>query len=361
MAVTSDSVTATVGTRNARYRELASAAGFSDRSDRSVVDRPAIDRPLAQAALLEGLGPLLGHRLKRGEIDVDASEDAERLLHAHRSCTARNVLVESALQPVLERFRDAGIEAVALKGAALVERVFRHPGCRGMGDVDLLVRRDDWDAARESIIEAGARPIDDPSRPLTMSLYHEVHAALPGGGVLDLHRSLSAWPLFGVDHESIFAGSSPTEWGALVPSIDHLFVCLAMHAAQDGFYVPFRSLVDGLAVARHEDASADVIADLAAQWKARRATSLWIRSLLPYGLPEAFEGALHRLGGARRADRAHEIPRTKTSGILLHRWKTRWHLARALDGPIRPMAFFAYRGAAFAADFFLRLVPGGRG
>jgi len=345
--------------RSARLRKLARAVGYADELEASRDGTFTVDAELANAALAEGLGPMLGHRLKRGDVQVDDERDSDRLLHSHRSCTARNVLVEAALAPVMNAFAEHEIEAVVLKGAALVERVFHHPGCRSMGDVDLLVRRERWPDARVAIDEAGARTVDDRKRSLTMRLYHEVHAALPAGGVLDLHRSLSAWPLFGVDHDQIFRESTPVPWGARVPTIDHLFVCLAMHAAQDGFYLPFRALIDGLALARHPEIRPQNVTDLAHQWKARKATALWLRSLEPYGLPASFDDALHALDPkGKRVSEAREIPRVGAEDPTQKRWETRRHLARSLDGPLRPVAFFAYRGAVFVADIFLRMLPG---
>ena len=134
-----------------------------------------------------------------------------------------------------------------------------------------------------------------------------------------------------------------------------------MHAAQDGFFVPFRSLVDGLALTQHGEVSADEIVKIAEAWGAKRATALWMRCLSPYGLAEPFRRAVERLDPRGRMQRrAAEIPRRPPEDPARRRWETRWQLATALDGPVRPVAFFAYRGAAFAADLVLRLFPAAR-
>jgi hypothetical protein len=66
-----------------------------------------------------------------------------------------NILIYEELSQVLRGLRNAGIDVLIFKGAALAETVYRHIGMRKMSDVDMLVRKKDLVAAQEIIVELG--------------------------------------------------------------------------------------------------------------------------------------------------------------------------------------------------------------
>ena len=60
----------------------------------------------------------------------------------------RNIQLYGELIRALRTLRDAGIPAIVLKGAALVDTIYPSIAHRPTGDIDLLVRRADRDRAR---------------------------------------------------------------------------------------------------------------------------------------------------------------------------------------------------------------------
>jgi len=122
-----------------------------------------------------GLGPLLFSHLTDAGVDIPA--DARRKLQA---VYVRHQRSNEVLFAVLERligvFEGAKIDAVVLKGPALVQLVYRDPGLRPIGDLDLLVDEGKAVHAQRLLGEAGF-DIRMPDSDYRMSRTHHLHAA----------------------------------------------------------------------------------------------------------------------------------------------------------------------------------------
>lgn len=95
----------------------------------------------------------------------------------------------------------AGVEPVALKGAALAESYYPHPSLRHSHDLDLLVRESDFGRATECLERAGWR------RRSTIAAARHHHRSLvhPGGLAVCLHSRLLRLPHLGPRPEEIDA------------------------------------------------------------------------------------------------------------------------------------------------------------
>src|SRR5262245_21488251 len=97
---------------------------------------------LAELAEAHGLIPLLSTHLQAAEVampgDVRQQVQGYYLQHAHAARLRQGVLAE-----ILALYRDAGIDALLLKGAALAHMVYPQPALRPMRDIDILVRASD--------------------------------------------------------------------------------------------------------------------------------------------------------------------------------------------------------------------------
>ena len=126
------------------------------------------------------------------------------LEEAYQNGAARNALLLRDAAEIQLALRGAGAESVALKGAALVAAHYPALGARHVGDLDLLVRRDDLGRVREALArlgmrQAAANPVPPPRptpttcRPsLTRGgLSCEVHLLLPGEGDGDVEGVFS--------------------------------------------------------------------------------------------------------------------------------------------------------------------------
>ncbi len=114
------------------------AALLVDRSDRSLSHLPSTEwQTILDQASAHGLTFWL-----REIPEVPASLQ-ERVHQECLSFTARNLALAGELRKLLRTFRDLGIPCLPLRGFALAERLYADVPPRPMGDIDLLVRKED--------------------------------------------------------------------------------------------------------------------------------------------------------------------------------------------------------------------------
>jgi hypothetical protein len=218
-----------------------------------------VDAPLAALAEEQGLAPRLGSLVAAGALACTDDVRA-RLTRAYRECAARNLAAEA----IAARYVDA-TRAVYLKGAALIRSVYKDPGARAMSDVDVLVR--DLDRAVEIGEKLGGEISWPSARPILRRFIHEVDVVFERRVSVDVHGGIAAWPLFG-DARGIFRRAIGN-----VPAPADLFVTLAINAAQDGYVIPARAIVDGILLGRSVDPAE--VRERARELAAGRATELW--------------------------------------------------------------------------------------
>lgn len=197
------------------------------------------DRLIA-AAEWHGTGPLLWDGLRRAGQDgeVPGAEAADLREHL-REVTARNLHLLHELDRVLAVLASAGIEAVLLKGAALLSVAYRHPGLRPMADLDLLVRPADLAGALAAVEGLGYRQRGGElvGRDVAGRMVeHHHHFPLVGPGLASVelhHRSLELGAAAGDD--GLWAGAVPVPGhpGRRVPCPEDLFATIAGHFVVD--------------------------------------------------------------------------------------------------------------------------------
>lgn len=109
-----------------------------------------------------GLASLLFHNLRGiNENGSVPQEVMATLKKGYYENALRNMKLYNELGKALTVLKDAGIDAVVLKGAVLAETVYRDIGLRPMGDIDIMVR---FDRKNENhvriIINADTPPFD---------------------------------------------------------------------------------------------------------------------------------------------------------------------------------------------------------
>lgn len=142
-----------------------------------------------------GLAPLLYRRLTRagGSLPADVMDRLER---AAVGVAARNMLLAHELAAILRAAAGRGIRCVPLRGLVLAERLYGDITARPMGDLDLLVRREDLSRVTALLETLGFREVD--RRPgfarafsYTLELVKDAH----GGVVVEPHWTI-AYPPF---------------------------------------------------------------------------------------------------------------------------------------------------------------------
>ncbi len=342
-----------------------------------------MDAELAELAAREQVAPLLGKRLLSGDVGCGGADShAADLVRAYRECTAKGLLRERSAAPILAAVRERGVPIMWLKGAALVRMVYGDPGVRWMGDLDVLVPADRWRDARAAALAAGAESMAVPGRAVTADHDYVAAVRAPGGAVIEWHRYFGPRPLFAVDYGAVIAAGREDGDGFLLPDPADLFVSLAVHAAKHGFILPFRAIVDGLALATPAagastttagasmttagasttTAGGQVMLDAARveasadAWRARRATAVWLTVLLRYGLPTdpwaevARRLAGGRIGGSLAAALARHAPYAPSSDGTLRGWPRLARIAASADGPGRAAGYLLQRIALRAGD-----------
>ena len=145
-----------------------------------------------------------------------------------------------------------GIDPILLKGQALSDLLYDDPLVRPSSDIDLLIRRDELDAAQQALAAIGYLPQSAAWRDheqignYHISLWRE---ALPGHSVLlELHWDIGRGGLFGYDlaawcsHAQPFAlTGAPTGLRRFAPDDQLLHMALHMRKHR---YVGLRWLVD---------------------------------------------------------------------------------------------------------------------
>ena len=121
---------------------------------KAVPDADRRARAVGVAALLTGVGPLLGAWIASGEVEAEmpiARVLARHLAHAR----AREARIRATLMPVLAKMERAGLAPGVIKGIHTAYAYFPEPGARPFADVDVVVPPDAIADAERLLGEAG--------------------------------------------------------------------------------------------------------------------------------------------------------------------------------------------------------------
>ena len=117
--------------------------------------------PILDDAVRHGLIPLLSRWLKTADLGSPLPPRlAERLDADVLGTAARNLLLSAELAGILRAFEDERLPCVPVRGPALAEQLYGDVTARPMGDLDLLVRRDDLARAAAALERLGFRRLD---------------------------------------------------------------------------------------------------------------------------------------------------------------------------------------------------------
>jgi len=153
----------------------------------------------------EGLAPLLYWNLSQsGEFSLLDAPDRERLRGAYFSTWQHNQRLLAEMTRLGEAFAQAGIPAVALKGACFALTIYPNIGLRPLGDLDLLIPAGKMDSALAIARGLGfGQSYPEAAPGLNDLLSHEV-LLQKDGLFLELHHSLVA------DRAYVYA--VPVDW-----------------------------------------------------------------------------------------------------------------------------------------------------
>lgn len=295
-----------------------------------------------------------------GWLDLGADQ-ADRLLEAHRRAMLTPLAVERALLEIATEFESGGIEFVVLKGPALAHTVYRDPSWRFFGDLDLLVRGQDWRKAA-AILEALGyqRGLPEPRAGFDERFGKASEFRRSCGIEVDLHRTLVVGP-FGlwIEPNVLFEDTTVLPlWGRTLTRLNDTMLQLhaCMHASL-GWWPPLKVPVRDVAqVAHFGQVDWEELAERAGGWKLRAVVrdALQLASeSLEVGLPAGAERARAQppTRKEQRALRSYQGERRRRGG-------TEMSMLRAIPGIRRKAAYV--RSLLFPNREFLAARSGSR-
>jgi len=153
-------------------------------------------RRLVAVACAEGVDPGLVRLLPLLQ-DSPAAASLPSSLRAtiansHRLAKLRFIVMERAARTLAQRFGEAGIAPLFLKGFALACQVYENPALRPMGDLDLAVPGADFERATGLLIGLGYREKSGRRMGLGPGLHALTFKHAKTGEIVDLHRFVLA-------------------------------------------------------------------------------------------------------------------------------------------------------------------------
>lgn len=271
-----------------------------------------------------GVAPLLHHRLQRlspaPAIPPPVKADLQKAYFFNAVINRRRF---HYLGQALRALSTARVPVIILKGAYLAEAVYGNIALRVMGDIDLLVRRQDLAKAAPALESAAFAPreryLDAPD---DANEFHFVHRA--ARAIIDLH-----WEI--INPKFPFALKTDEVWSrartarvagadVLALSPEDLMLHLSIHAAMHSFKKGLKAVCDAAEICTRFSVDWAKLSERAAASGATRAT--WLlpaltRSLLGRPLTEAaVSSSTPSLDDARLSIAAHNIFHSRPSKIV---------------------------------------------
>jgi len=197
--------------------------------------------------------------------------ESVRLQIAERRDKARirGLWLERGARRVLNALEKVGIADVApLKGSYLLPCIYQDYGMRTTNDVDLLVRKAEFESCHQCMLEEGYVFIPKPAgRPISQRFHYERSYRAPEGHVVDLHWGMAQETRVRRFYDEMWEHSSPIMRGPLAGfrafRPEEVFLILVIHIGQDNFQGPFRQWVDLVTLLNFQDLDFDLVVNRA--------------------------------------------------------------------------------------------------
>lgn len=146
-------------------------------------------------ALAQGIAPMLFKNMTFFKLDENVPNDVmAKLQAAYYKTYSKNVLAAEKLTSLLHQFNKAGIDTMLLKGIASAEYIYKDPGLRPMGDIDIMVSNKNLLRAEQMLFDNGFvndRPYKSYKLRI-LNIHNHLNAFIGFGIKIELHRDLSS-------------------------------------------------------------------------------------------------------------------------------------------------------------------------
>jgi hypothetical protein len=206
-----------------------------------------------------------------GHLSLTKQQTTE-LLERHEGAMIHALSIERHLVHLAKAFAEAGISPIVLKGSAFAHTFYPDPSWRPFGDLDLLVRSEDWLQSCELLVELGHhRRYVEPRAGFTQRFGRTALHISKSGLEVDLHRALATGPyLHWIPAEGIFEHTAVFEVaGSQLRRLDDTaaFLHACVHASLGSRPPLLMPLRDVAQIASCRRVDWEVVRSLAAAWK----------------------------------------------------------------------------------------------
>jgi len=249
---------------------------------------------------LFGIMPLVYHRLHSQHLDSSIPANVMQTLRTKYLITAGvNTRLYCELAMVLEALNNENIQVIILKGAYLAEFVYESIAIRPMGDIDILIKKNDLLKAEKKLIEMGYNLFHEYALEKTFINHHHLPPLIKSGAFpIEIHWTIGVVASsVTIDINGLWERALPAKIvgvNALSLSLEDLLLHLCLHLTQLHFFDQgVRILCDIHETIRNNQEQIDWIRleYLASQWGVKKPVYLTFRlakEFLDTHIPDEF-------------------------------------------------------------------------
>lgn len=197
---------------------------------------------IVRVAVHNRVAPLLYYNIREAGLGKEVPSHAMRALeNAYYHGLARSTRGGQIAGEMLPCLRQEGVEAILLRGLALAETLYDDPALRPFSDFDLLIRRQDLDRAKATLLDLGYHysPSDIDARYFERNHLHLQFVKV--NAVIELHWALDhKYTVFAIDYDAFFSEARDGELGgasALLIPPENLLLSLCIHLVKHCYYM----------------------------------------------------------------------------------------------------------------------------
>lgn len=197
---------------------------------------------ILKASIAHGVAPLLRHGLTlvteaQALVPAPVRQELDGL---YLNNTARNRRLYNVVREICSAFDRAGLSVIALKDLALAKSIFPDMALRPMGDLDLLIRREEYDQVAQCMASLGFRPVPSSDCPYVMKYAWALHFRRAADnvwvdvqwGVLQLEWDIYGEGNFDFEIERLWHNAQPLDvqdFQIKAPKLEDMLFHLCMH------------------------------------------------------------------------------------------------------------------------------------
>jgi hypothetical protein len=199
---------------------------------------------IIKTAFQNYVASLLYLNLRRLDENRVPKDVLKRLKEICMSTAGRNMRFQYELLGILAALERKGVKVILLKGAVLIQTVYRNMCLRPMGDIDILVQEKDFHKVRSALCELGyesPKTLPDLAGRQLVEYAHyfdQIRFVHKNRVMIETHFRLPNMGIPSPEENSLWERALPIKVGhanALIPSAEHMLLHLCFHATHHHF------------------------------------------------------------------------------------------------------------------------------